>query len=99
MVELKACLKLHDCPTLEVILLELGKWISKRDSLAMLEIAHACLSCKTDDHYRKLIGQLKHLLFFECFICGFADKRYISYDRLASDSFNTGYPQDIMNPI
>lgn len=72
--------------------MELGKWISKNDTLIMLEITNASLFCKTEGHYRKLIEEFNRLLSFDCFISGLADTRHISYGRMMSASINIGYP-------
>jgi LuxR family transcriptional regulator, quorum-sensing system regulator CviR len=72
--------------------LELGKWISKNDALTVLEIINACLSCKSDTDYRKLVEQFNELLFFDCAIGALIDMQNISSENMNSYSINSGYP-------
>jgi hypothetical protein len=43
--------------------MDLGKWLSKNDTLIMLDITNECLFCKTERDYQKLIAKLNELIF------------------------------------
>jgi len=82
---------------LEVVL-DLGKWISKNDSLIMLEIIQKCLSCTTENDFLSLIEALKRLIYFECSISGWVDiKSILQGDEAISHNINGGYPEEYLN--
>jgi DNA-binding CsgD family transcriptional regulator len=76
--------------------MELSKWISKEDIHILFDIINQSFLCKSEEDYKKLIEQLKKLLYFDCAISGFFDLRRISYDNLLSTSINSGYPSEYL---
>jgi LuxR family transcriptional regulator, quorum-sensing system regulator CviR len=76
--------------------LELDKWISKSDALKMLEIVNACLTCKSEKDYRKLVEQFNELLFFDYSISALVDMQNISSENMNSYSINSGYPSEYL---
>jgi DNA-binding CsgD family transcriptional regulator len=83
---------------LEINILELGKWISKKDALAMLEIVHASLCCKTEEDLLKLMEQFKKLVFFECSNIGWAEiQSILNSEKIGCRFINDGYPDEYLN--
>jgi DNA-binding CsgD family transcriptional regulator len=76
--------------------MDLGKWLSKNDTLIMLEITNECLFCETERDYQKLIEKLNELIFFDHSISASVDMREISLDNMNSGSINNGYPQEYL---
>lgn len=72
--------------------MELGKWISKNDTLKMLEITNGCLFCNSEIGYRKLIERFNELIFFDYAISALIDMQDISCENMNSGSVNCGYP-------
>ena len=81
---------------LGVNILELGKWISKNDALKILEITNACLFCKSEMDYSKLIERFHELIFFDYSISAFIDMQDISCENMNSCSINSGYPEEFL---
>jgi len=51
----------------------LGKLLSKKDAVYLLELIYASLSCNNEEKLRELIGKLKYLIPFEFALCGFGE--------------------------
>jgi DNA-binding CsgD family transcriptional regulator len=83
---------------LEINILELGKWISKKDALAMLEIVHASLFCRTEKDFLKLMEQFRELVFFEHSISGWSEiNNVLQNEKISSYNINDGYPDEYLN--
>jgi len=76
--------------------MDLGKWVSKNDTLIMLEITNACLFCETERDYKKLIEKFNELIFFDYSISALIDMQYISCENMNSGSVNSGYPLEYL---
>jgi LuxR family transcriptional regulator, quorum-sensing system regulator CviR len=76
--------------------LELGRCISKNDALIMLEIINGCLSCNSEDDYRKLIEEFQKLIFFDYSISALIDLQDISCEKMRSCSINSQYPDEFL---
>jgi DNA-binding CsgD family transcriptional regulator len=76
--------------------MDLGKWLSKNDTLIMLEITNACLFCERERDFRKLIEKFNELIFFDYSVSALIDMQDISCENMNSGSVNNGYPLEYL---
>jgi LuxR family transcriptional regulator, quorum-sensing system regulator CviR len=81
---------------LEVNILELGKWISKKEAVMLLEITNDCLSCNSRDDLDRLSGRFKGLVSSEYFLTGHMNPQQISSGNMHATSINSGFPDEYL---
>ena len=75
--------------------MDLGKYLSKRDVIGLLEIAQRCLFCSSPHQFKGLLVLLKNLFSFDCAVCGCPEIRSILLDpRIAPTYISFDYPQE-----
>jgi hypothetical protein len=73
----------------------LEKHLSKRDAIQPLEIAHACLSCRSEAQFRDLLRLVQNVVSFDCAVCGCPEIRSIPLDpKIAPAYISLDYPQE-----
>lgn len=77
--------------------MDLGKYMSKRDALGLLEINQLCLFCSSVEQFKSLFALLKNLLSFDCAVCGCPEIRSILLDpKIAPAYISFNYPQEFL---
>jgi DNA-binding CsgD family transcriptional regulator len=66
--------------------MELGKHLSKRDAVQILEIASHCLDCASEDEFRALVLDMRDLIVFDYAIAG--------YEKIGELLVTEGVPQE-----
>lgn len=71
----------------------LGRLLSKKDAINLLELIHTSLSCNNEEELRKLIEGLKNLIPFEFSLCGFSNV-IDNYIPRSYNIININYPSE-----
>jgi DNA-binding CsgD family transcriptional regulator len=70
---------------------EFRSWLSAADALTVLEIAHGCISCRTEEEFRVSFMKMGQLLPFDC-ACAVSARRGPRESVVMLDNVNLSYP-------
>ncbi|MBW1982246.1 MAG: hypothetical protein JRJ12_13595 [Deltaproteobacteria bacterium] len=78
--------------------MDLGRYLSKKDAIGLLEIVSNGLDCRREEDFRKLLLDLQDLIAFECAVCGHQNLREeVVVDQICEQKMvNVNYPVEFL---
>jgi LuxR family transcriptional regulator, quorum-sensing system regulator CviR len=78
--------------------MELGKWLSKNDTLVMLEIINLSINCRSKDDFKELIERFRSLLQFDsCVVVSIDLAKIHDKEKPVFKMINTGFPLEYLD--
>ncbi len=72
---------------------EFRSWLSAADAMTLLEITHACASCRTESEFRSLFPKIRELLPFDYAFAHAARGGPRGHGVVSLDKINISYPE------